>query len=94
MYEAQIKKIEQIRCLIGNTPLLEISFKCKGEERKVYAKSENLNMTGSIKDRMAYTILRKSYESGDLKPGATIIEATSGNTGISFCAMGKAMGHQ
>ena len=93
MYEAQIKKIEQIRCLIGNTPLLEISFKYKGEERKVYAKSENLNMTGSIKDRMAYTILRKSYESGDLKPGATIIEATSGNTGIAFCAIGKAMGH-
>jgi cysteine synthase A len=93
MNDAQIKKIEQIRCLIGNTPLLEIKFKYLGEERKIYAKSENLNMTGSIKDRMAYTILRKSYETGDLKPGATIIEATSGNTGIAFCALGKAMGH-
>lgn len=93
MYSNQIKKIEQIKSLIGNTPLLEIKFNYKGEERKIYAKSENLNMTGSIKDRMAYTILRKSYESGDLKPGATIIEATSGNTGIAFCALGKALGH-
>lgn len=94
MYESQIKKIEQIRSLIGNTPLLEIKFRYKGEERKIFAKSENLNMTGSIKDRMAFTILRKSYETGDLKPGATIIEATSGNTGIAFCALGKAMGHE
>ncbi len=93
MYTEQIRKIEQIKSLIGNTPLLEIAFRYNGEERKIYAKSENLNMTGSIKDRMAYTILRKSYESGDLKPGATIIEATSGNTGIAFCALGKAMGH-
>jgi cysteine synthase A len=93
MNELQIKRIEQIRSLIGNTPLLEIKFRYKGEERKLYAKSENLNMTGSIKDRMAYTILRKSYESGDLKPGATIVEATSGNTGIAFCALGKALGH-
>jgi len=94
MCEQQIKKIEQIKSLVGNTPLLEIHFKYKGEVRTIYAKSENLNMTGSIKDRMAYTILRKSYQSGDLKPGATIIEATSGNTGIAFCALGKAMGHQ
>jgi len=94
MNDIQVKKIQQIKSLIGNTPLLEIKFKYKGEDRKIYAKSENLNMTGSIKDRMAYTILRKSYESGDLKPGATIIEATSGNTGIAFCALGRAMGHQ
>lgn len=94
MYSDQLKKISRIKSLIGNTPLLEINFRYKGEERKIFAKSENLNMTGSIKDRMAYTILRKSYESGDLKPGATIIEATSGNTGIAFCALGKAMGHQ
>lgn len=94
MNEAHIRKIEQIRSLIGNTPLLEIKFRYKGEERKLFAKSESLNMTGSIKDRMAYTILRKSYESGDLKPGDTLIEATSGNTGIAFCALGKAMGHQ
>jgi cysteine synthase len=94
MNEIQIRKIEQIRSLIGNTPLLEIKFRYKGEERRIFAKSENLNMTGSIKDRMAYTILRKSYQTGDLKAGDTIIEATSGNTGIAFCALGKALGHQ
>ncbi|MHC1780369.1 MAG: PLP-dependent cysteine synthase family protein [Bacteroidales bacterium] len=86
-------RVENLKSLVGNTPLLEIKFLYKGEERVVYAKSENLNMTGSIKDRMAYAILKKSYETGSLKPGATIIEATSGNTGISFCAMGKALGH-
>ena len=61
--------------------------------RTIYAKSENLNMTGSIKDRMAYHILRRGYERGTLKPGATIIEATSGNTGIAFSAIGRALGH-
>jgi cysteine synthase len=94
MNELQLEKIANIRNLIGNTPLLEITFTYKGEIRKIYAKSENLNMTGSIKDRMAFAILRKSYETGTLQPGDTIIEATSGNTGIAFCALGKAMGHQ
>lgn len=88
-----VQRIQNLSSLIGNTPLLEIFFKYKGEERRVYAKSENLNMTGSIKDRMAFTILFKSYKNGSLKPGDTIIEATSGNTGIAFCAMGRAMGH-
>ncbi len=59
----------------------------------LYAKSENLNMTGSIKDRMALHILMKSYEEGTIKPGDRIIEATSGNTGISFSAIGRALGH-
>lgn len=86
-------KIENLNNLVGNTPLLKIKFLYKGEERILYAKSEDFNMTGSIKDRMAYSILKKSYETGVLKPGATIIEATSGNTGISFCSMGRALGH-
>lgn len=88
-----VQRIQNLSSLVGNTPLLEILFKYKGEERRVYAKSENLNMTGSIKDRMAFTILYKSYKNGSLKPGDTIIEATSGNTGIAFCALGRAMGH-
>ena len=65
----------------------------QGEPRRLYAKAENLNMTGSIKDRMALHILRRAYESGELEPGGLIIEATSGNTGISFCAVGRALGH-
>ena len=50
-------------------------------------------MTGSIKDRMAFHVIRKAYKTGDLKPGYMIIEATSGNTGISFSAIGRALGH-
>jgi cysteine synthase A len=50
-------------------------------------------MTGSIKDRMAFHILKKAYEDGRIQPGDTIVEATSGNTGISFAAIGSALGH-
>jgi len=80
--------------LVGNTPLLAVEFSVNdGTPRRVYAKAENLNMTGSIKDRMALHIIRHALESGDLQPGGLIIEATSGNTGISFCAVGRALGH-
>ena len=87
------KKFKGLKNLIGNTPLLEISFLFNGKPRKIYAKSENLNMTGSIKDRMALHILRKAYIHGSIKPGDMIVEATSGNTGISFSAIGRALGH-
>ena len=50
-------------------------------------------MTGSIKDRMALHIIRKAYAKGSVRPSATIIEATSGNTGIAFSAIGRALGH-
>jgi cysteine synthase A len=79
--------------LIGNSPLLAISFRYKGRERTLYAKSEHYNVTGSIKDRMALYILEKAYETGQIKPGDTIVEATSGNTGIAFSAIGRALGH-
>jgi cysteine synthase A len=65
----------------------------RGQKRFLYAKAENLNMTGSIKDRMAIHILSKGYATGFLRPGNLIIEATSGNTGISFSAIGRALGH-
>lgn len=87
------KRIAGLSSLIGNTPLLAIKFKYKGENRTIYAKAENLNMTGSIKDRMAFHILSNAYKRGVLKNGDRIIEATSGNTGISFAAIGRAMGH-
>lgn len=89
-----MKHTEILKSLIGNTPLLEIQFRFKGEERTIFAKAENHNMTGSIKDRMAFHILSKAYDSGNLKPGMQIFEATSGNTGISFAAIGRALGHQ
>jgi len=88
------EKINNLSKMVGNTPLLEIRFKYKNEERRVYAKAEYYNLSGSIKDRMAFHIVKKSYELGRLKPGATIVEATSGNTGIAFSALGRALGHK
>ena len=79
--------------LIGNTPLLAIDFEFHGQRRTIYAKSEQMNLTGSIKDRMALHILRQAYAEGRLQPGDTIAEATSGNTGIAFAALGRALGH-
>jgi len=79
--------------LVGNTPLLAIDFEFRGQRRTIYAKSEQMNLTGSIKDRMALYILRQAYAEGRLRPGDTIAEATSGNTGISFAALGRVLGH-
>lgn len=78
---------------IGATPLLAVRCIFRGHERTIYAKSEQLNLTGSIKDRMALHVLRKAYESGTILPGFGIAEATSGNTGIAFSAIGRALGH-
>ncbi len=86
-------RISGLSSLIGNTPLLCVEYSYKGKERCLYAKAENLNMTGSIKDRMAFYILQEGYKRGVLKPGDTIVEATSGNTGIAFSAIGRALGH-
>jgi len=87
------QRFKSLWYLVGNTPLLEINFRKGGRHRRIFAKAENLNMTGSIKDRMAVHILKRAYEEGQLKPGETIVEATSGNTGIAFAATGRALGH-
>ncbi len=82
-----------VKNLIGNTPMYAIDYRFKGENRTIYAKAENLNMTGSIKDRMAFHILQHGYQTGALQPGYEIAEATSGNTGIAISAIGRALGH-
>ena len=89
-FNLQFKHIWQ---LIGNSPLLVIQFLYKGKPRVIYAKAEHYNITGSIKDRMALYILEKAYAEGRIKKGDTIVEATSGNTGIAFAAIGRALGH-
>jgi cysteine synthase A len=86
-------RIRWLTHLVGNSPLLAVEFEFRGRPRVIYAKAENLNMTGSIKDRMALHILLKGYARADLKPADLIVEATSGNTGISFAAIGRALGH-
>jgi len=86
-------RINDISPLIGNTPLLKIKLKYKGEDRIIFAKAENYNLTGSIKDRMALHIFKKAYEIGAIRQGNRIVEATSGNTGIAFSAIGGYLGH-
>jgi cysteine synthase A len=78
---------------IGNTPLFAVHCSFRGEPRRIFAKCEQLNLTGSIKDRMAFHILESAHAAGHLGPGDEIVEATSGNTGISFAAIGRALGH-
>lgn len=79
--------------LIGQTPLIAVKLNDKGVERTIYAKLEYFNLSGSIKDRMALEVLRSAYKTGALRRGDLIAEATSGNAGIAFCAVGRALGH-
>jgi cysteine synthase A len=88
------EKISALKRLVGGTPLLEIHCRFRGREHRVYAKAEAYNFTGSIKDRMALYILERAYADGSIKPGDEIAEATSGNTGIAFAALGRALGHK
>lgn len=90
----RLKRFQNIAGLIGNTPLLEIHFRYKGEHRRLFAKAEHYNLTGSIKDRVAYHILKKAYWQGTISESDVIVEATSGNTGISFSAIGSYLGHR
>lgn len=86
-------RLRGLRHMVGNTPLLEINLTFRGAPRRIYAKAENLNMTGSIKDRMALHIVLQGYARGLLRPGEVLVEATSGNTGIAIAGVGRAMGH-
>lgn len=83
----------ELEKLIGNTPMIEIKYKYKEEEKTIHAKLEYYNFTGSIKDRIAYEILKRAKETGKLKEKMPIIEATSGNTGISLAAIGTFYKH-
>ena len=89
-----MRSIDGIAALVGQTPLLEIHYTFNGQPRRLYAKYELLNMTGSVKDRMAFYIIRRAIDRGELREGAVIAEATSGNTGISISAIGRALGHR
>ena len=79
--------------LIGNTPMIKLDYEFEGTKRNVYIKLEYYNLTGSIKDRVAYYIISNAKEKGILKDSMPIIEATSGNTGIALAALGKYYRH-
>jgi len=83
--------------LIGNTPLLEVSryaAAAEATDATILAKLEYLNPAGSVKDRIAAAMIEDAEEKGILKPGATIIEPTSGNTGIGLAAVAAAKGYR
>jgi len=88
------KKFDSLSSLIGNTPMVRIVYRYRGNEGTIYAKCENYNFTGSIKDRMALCILREAYRHNTIRTGDHIVEVTSGNTGIAISALGRALGHK
>ena len=78
---------------IGNTPMIKITYQNGEKINSIYTKLEFYNPTGSIKDRVAYYIIQKAKERGELKENMPIVEATSGNTGISLAALGAYYHH-
>lgn len=87
------EKFAHLWHLVGNTPMLALHYTYNGNTGTIYVKCEHYNLTGSIKDRVALFTLSNAYKNCRIKAGDTIVEATSGNTGIAFAAIGKAMGH-
>lgn len=79
--------------VIGGTPLVRLN-RINNTDANVYAKLEFNNPTASVKDRLAWGVVRAAERSGDLQPGGTIVEGTSGNTGIALAAIGAARGYK
>jgi len=79
---------------IGNTPMVELTKTSPKPEVKIFAKLEGFNPSGSLKDRIALFMIEEAENSGALKPGMTILEATSGNTGISLAMISKYKGYK
>lgn len=86
-------KIRYLDNLIGNTPLVEIVCRYNGKIKNIFAKLEWYNLSGSIKDRVALHILKRAIRNKSLQKGMSIVEVTSGNTGISFACLGAYLGY-
>lgn len=80
--------------LIGNTPMIKINYEYNGKLEYIFTKLEYYNYSGSIKDRISFYILENERKNGKLKDNQPIVEVTSGNTGISFSAIGGLLGHE
>jgi len=89
-----MKLYNSITEVFGNTPLVRLNKITDGGAANVYAKLEFYNPSSSVKDRLGIAMVNAAEESGDLKPGGTLIEATSGNTGISLAMVGAARGYR
>jgi cysteine synthase B len=93
MNERSLTSDENILQLIGNTPLVRINKLNPNKKVKIYAKLEGFNPTGSIKDRIALSMIEQAEEEGTLTKGKTIIEPTSGNTGVALAMIGAIKGY-
>lgn len=82
-----------VAALVGNTPLVELKSLAPNPNVRLFAKLEGQNPTGSIKDRIVLRILEKARASGELAPGQPIVEASTGNTGVSLAMFGRQLGH-
>lgn len=89
-----MKVHSDITKIVGNTPLVRINRITDGAEAEVYAKLEFYNPTSTVKDRIGIAMVDAAEASGALKPGGTIVEATSGNTGIALAMVGAARGYK
>ncbi|MGH7566550.1 MAG: PLP-dependent cysteine synthase family protein, partial [Gemmatimonadota bacterium] len=79
---------------LGNTPLIRLNRVTRGIRTPVYAKAEHLTPGGSVKDRIGIPIIEAAEQSGRLKPGGTIVEATAGNTGLGLALVGAQKGYR
>lgn len=89
-----MKVYSNITEIVGNTPLVRINKITDGAEAQVFAKLEFYNPTSTVKDRIGIAMVDAAEASGALKPGGTIVEATSGNTGIALAMVGAARGYK
>jgi cysteine synthase A len=89
-----MKVHSDITKIVGNTPLVRINKVTDGAAAEVYAKLEFYNPTSTVKDRIGIAMVDAAEASGALKPGGTIVEATSGNTGIALAMVGAARGYK
>src|SRR5579859_2900127 len=91
---SRLRVADDITQLVGETPMLQLKRLVPKGAADVFAKLENLNPGGSIKDRAAIGIIKRAEEEGTLKPGGTIVEATAGNTGIGLALIGVNKGYK
>lgn len=89
-----MKVYNNITEVVGNTPLVRLNRITDGAAANVYAKLEFYNPTASVKDRIGIAMVDAAEQKGELKPGGTIVEATSGNTGIALAMVGAARGYK
>jgi cysteine synthase A len=89
-----LKVVDDILKLIGGTPMVKLRNIPKADDVEIYTKLEYLNPSGSMKDRIALEMIRQAEEDGKLKPGYTIVEASTGNTGIALSFVGRRMGYK